>query len=127
MNSFEVEHSGRREALNTKKQLRQVLLELEHEPDPNIAVIHSSGDFLSISVMGLCALVRFTHSSGDPPYLSASTGETSDPDCTFEFLVGDTPTPVPTDRCIPIEGAMAIAEYFFDKGEIPRFVKWKED
>jgi hypothetical protein len=127
MRSIDVEQSGRRYVLNEVSQVGRLLHELKNEDDPNLDLINEQGDFLSISVRNGFALVRFTHASLDPPYFSASTGGQCSNEASFDFIVGDTPTPVPIDRRISLEVAIAIAEHFCETGEIPHFIEWKED
>jgi hypothetical protein len=69
------------------------------------------------------------HASLEPPYLSASAGSDrmSTDDEYFEFLIGDTPTPVPSDRSIPFDIMVKIAKHFYNSEAIPKWVEWIED
>jgi hypothetical protein len=121
------EHAGKRRKLTSRPELRRLLIQLQHDSDPNVELLNEQGDFLAISIKsGLC-LVRFTQASLDPPYFSASNGEVEAEGEYFEFVVGATATPVPTNRCIPLETAISLAEHFFDCGGIPSSVKWEKD
>lgn len=129
MSKWVIEYAESREAVHTAEQLCRRLLLLCDQVDPNLDLIHESGDYLSISVKGPWVLVRFTRGTLDPPYLSASVGAvTSDNDgAYFEFLIGDTPTPVPRDRCVSIKIMLRIAQYFFEHEALPDWIEWKED
>jgi hypothetical protein len=68
------------------------------------------------------------HSSidGKPPYLMA-VAEGMDPinECT-EYLIGNTPTPVPSRYCLPIETVREIALHFQRTGGRSTAVSWEE-
>jgi hypothetical protein len=43
-----------------------------------------------------------------------------------EFLIGNTPTPVPSRYCVPFDTLKDVAEYFQMTGERSSVVRWEE-
>jgi len=96
-----------------------------------------NGFTLDICLSRECGSIQHSASSGDTPYLLAvtpgsppisSAGEISHYASAFmadevngveplEFLVGGTPTPIPTRYCLPYELVRDIAVYFLKNGE----------
>jgi hypothetical protein len=109
-----------------ENDLRLMIRQLGSKTDPNATVYRENGDELTLSVRDGVVLILFHQASLDPPYLSASLGP-RDSGRYFEFIVGDTPTPVPEDRCIPFDVAEDIVLNFVRSGILPQGVNWIED
>lgn len=115
--------------VNSKREMLDAIERVASGDDPNIDFVDPlSGDVLSISIKEGLALVRFTSGTLNPPYLSASSStRRNGEDAYFEFLIGDTPTPVPADRCLELQTMRQIASYYFDERGLPNWVDWKVD
>lgn len=128
-----VEYQGRLENVEDVDQVLDRVNEVRRSSDPNIDLVTSAGDRLSVSLRDQLGLVRFSQQSLEPPYLSARRSESersqgpAPQSAYFEFLIGDTPTPVPVDRCLPLEKVKRIVEFFSQYGELPSWVDWVED
>jgi hypothetical protein len=126
MSFCEVEKSGHRLALQNESALQAMLRDIGAASDPNATVFRPNGDHLTVSVRDGLVLIVFHRASLEPPYLSASLGPPQNTRY-FEFLIGDTPTPVPADRCIPMETAEQVVLEFVRSDTLSPRVRWIED
>jgi hypothetical protein len=84
-----------------------------------------NGFMLTIGWAGDSGSVQFGHIDGSSPYMMAVGAEAEDSGF-IEFLVGNTPTPVPKRYCLPIKRVCEIAEYFLLHGNRSNDVQWEE-
>jgi hypothetical protein len=70
--------------------------------------------------------VQHSPADGDTPYLLAVAPEKFCEQEYVEFLVGDTPTPIPQRFCLPFEAVKRIAAYFIETGERSPAFSWEE-
>ncbi len=117
-------HSGRtwREPIETYAELRSKLERLRDERDPNLALVHQSGDSLRVSVRGPSALVQFIKAPAKLPCLTASVGPSRRG--YVEFIMGGTRTPVPKAIVIPFDLMERIFEHYFEHGTLPSWAIW---
>jgi Immunity protein Imm1 len=125
MNPCEIEIGDDRRTIQNENELRTLLRSIGSRPDPEVTVYNASGDDLFVAVRDEVALIVFHQASRDPPYFSASIGRRQAE--YYEFFVGDTPTPVPRDRCIPIGLMEQVVVEFVETGELSKIVNWIED
>ena len=124
---------GTSTTVTSSQQIYDTLTQLGAQQDPNIDLVQNGVGTLSISVKDGFALLRNESASLDPPYFSASVGtpvvpaSSLDADGNFNFLVGDTPTPVPPNRGVPIDTAVQVAQYYYQTGSLSPNVQWIED
>lgn len=112
--------------IKSDEHLKQVLLELPRRVDPNVEILHPNGDFLSVSARECFYFVMCTQRSLQPPYLAATwpqSGDENGPE--FDFLVADTPTPVPLRQCLPREVALRVCVDYLQTGSLPTWLQWE--
>jgi hypothetical protein len=72
--------------------------------------------------------VQFSTVDGAPPYLMAMRNDPEqegvEQNC-LDFLIGDTPTPVPRRYCLPMHKVVEIAANFLMQGERSTDVTWE--
>lgn len=118
----------RRARLDTVEGLHTWLAQLCGERDSNFFLTNNDmGDELTVLMDYPVAAISFMWAS-DRLSFSASTDPAfevvSDQDC-HESSVGDTPTPVPMDRCIPFDLMQKVVEYIFVNGSLPDWIAWR--
>src|SRR5687768_5007050 len=107
-----------------KNELRNVLKSfLVHRTRVVILKSPNSGS-LTIGLGEPYGFVEYINENSEPPYLVAAENEIESSGSLIEFDSGGTLTPVPRDRCLPIETVVAIAVYFFENRRLPEYVKW---
>jgi hypothetical protein len=79
---------------------------------------------LTLGIGKHVGFVQHGRSDGDTPYLVAVSPSEYEVDA--EFLVGDTPSPIPRRFCLPFEIVKEIAAYFIESGERSPAVAWEE-
>ena len=85
-----------------------------------------NGYKLTLGISKDVGFVQHGRADGDVPYLLAVAPENYWHKEYAEFLVGDTPTPIPQRFCLPFELVKQIAAYFVETGErSPAFI-WEE-
>ena len=119
--------------ITSAEQLRHLLDSLpEREDDPCVMLENSRRDWLLIGVRDQVGFVVFHPGKGNrAPTMSASTRkkpvDTRVAEEYFEFLVGGVATPIPTDRCLPMEKVISVAVFFYETGKLPKSVTWAVD
>jgi len=86
----------------------------------------SNGLRLLIGLANERAVVQFSSADGEPPYLMALDKNGAAEDGFIEFLVNDTPTPIPRRFCLPVETVRMIAIEFVSDGTQSSLVNWEE-
>ena len=79
-----------------------------------------------IGIGGLLGCVQHSTSDGNPPYLMAVADEGLSAKSEIEFLIGNTPTPIPIRYCTSFEKTKQIAIYFFKTGKRDPSISWEE-
>lgn len=101
-------------------RIREAFVELEGE----------NGYKLTIGIADTIACVQHSRIDGELPYLVAvaPTNNISDDhdEDYVEFLIGNTPTPIPTRNCISLELLKPIAIEFLTTGNRLETIRWEE-
>ena len=115
------------EPVRSEEGLRRTLLQLPSKKDRNLELWHESDDHLNVSVEGELAFVQWTKGAyGDgAPYMTTWTKKKASD--YVEFLVGDTPTPIESGRCVPIETMVRVVLHYYNHRELlrERGLTWK--
>lgn len=85
-----------------------------------------NGYKLTLGIGKEVCFVQHGPSNGDPPYLLALGPQDFWKHECADFLVGDTPSPIPQRFCLPFEMAIDIVAYFLETGERCPAVCWEE-
>jgi hypothetical protein len=89
-----------------------------------------NGYKLTIGIASTIGCVQHSRIDGELPYLVAvaPTNNTSDDQDQeyVEFLIGNTPTPIPTRNCISLELLKPIAIEFLTTGNRLETIRWEE-
>lgn len=112
--------------VHNRKELFR-LLDSAQDREPFGCELVGENDFkLTLGIGQDIGFVQHSPSDGSTPYLMAVAREKCREQDHAEFLVGNTPTPVPRRYCIPFEAMKEIAAYFIETGERSPAVSWEE-
>jgi Immunity protein Imm1 len=89
-------------------------------------LVGENGYKLTLGIGNKVGFVQHSPSDGDTPYLLALAPEKHCDQEYAEFLVGDTPTPIPGRFCLPLDKVKDIAAYFVETGGRSPVVSWEE-
>jgi hypothetical protein len=89
-------------------------------------LVGGNGFTLLIGVAPDSGCVQHSPSNGDTPHLMAVGTDQGGRSSFKEFLMGNTPTPVPVRYLLPWERAASIALYFMRTGQRDPNVHWEE-
>jgi hypothetical protein len=89
-------------------------------------LIGANGYILVVGIGGPVGCVQYSRSDGDPPYLVAVAPNPIAEDEYIDFLIGNTPTPIPVRHIFPFEKVKEIARYFQETGARSATVSWEE-
>lgn len=106
--------------------LSELLDQLKDRPPFFCNLIGQDGHTVLLGIGGPRGCVQYSRTDGAPPYLMAIS---RDPEVSrefFEFLIGNTPSPVPSRYCPPFDTVKNIATYFQMTGERSPAVSWEE-
>jgi hypothetical protein len=81
---------------------------------------------LLIGIGNEVGCVQYSACDGSPPYLMATIERDTENNGYFEFLIGNTPTPVPRRYCIPFDLMKQIASSFIETGLPDSSIHWEE-
>lgn len=119
----------RPEKLATWEQARSAVMHLVKEPNPSLLLVEDTGAFFTVGVRDDQAFVVH-HPPSRSPAVSASLDPAFKPgtDADYvEFMVGGTKTPIPKDRCVPLQTALRILEEYWKGGRLSGSVSWVQD
>ena len=85
-----------------------------------------NGYKLLIGIGRTVGCVQYSRSDGDTPYLMAVAFNPHARVENFEFLAGNTPTPVSGRYILPLEQVKKITQYFRETGARSASVSWEE-
>jgi hypothetical protein len=116
------------EQIDNEQTLKEFLI-LKRSQDPQVLLLEIPDlGILTIGIGPQCGFVEYMSSSKEPPYLLALESEINLPkDEFFEFDSGGTLTPIPGDKCIPVELVIRVAMDFYINKKLPDYVKWEEE
>jgi len=112
--------------IHDRWELLAVLDRLQDREPFGSELVGDNGYKLTLGIGGKIGFVQHSPSDGDTPYLLAVTPEKQCQQEYVEFLIGDTPTPIPRRFCIPFEMVKKIAAHFIETGERSPTVSWEE-
>ena len=104
-------------------RLRSVLQRARGRSPHFVELISDNGSQLLLGLGGHEGCVQFSI-SGEPPYLMAVSDQ-PDSEGELEFLIDDTPSPVPRRYCLPYEAVREIAEAFVQTGQRKADAIWE--
>jgi hypothetical protein len=81
---------------------------------------------LTLGVGQNVGFVQHSAVNGDAPYLLAVAPGKCCEQAYVEFLIGNTPTTVPQQFCLPFQTVKEIAAYFLETGERSPLVAWED-
>ena len=111
--------------LSEGSELTEVFKAAEHRQPFFIELKGVNQRNLLVGLGETTGCVQLSNDTGEPPYLMATTDEPIEDDYT-EFLIGDTPTPIPRRYCMPLEIVREVVRYFIDNGSESPSVKWEQ-
>jgi hypothetical protein len=112
--------------INDALELRRALGDVRARPPFFAELLGDNGFKLLLGVGMPEGCVQFSAADGSPPYFMAIAPSADDRDGTVEFLLGDTPSPVPRRYCLAYEDALDIAATFVPTGQRKSDVRWEE-
>lgn len=84
-----------------------------------------NGAVLTVGLAETCGSVQYTQEPGLPPYWLA-VNEAPHEDAYVDFLVGSTPTPVPSRYCLPLHEVRMIVHEFLASGSRAETIEWEQ-
>ena len=107
-------------------ELRALLETMRDRPPFFAELIGDNGFKLLLGLGGGEGCVQFSPLDGSPPYLTTVGSDLPVPGEVMEFLISDTPTPVPRRFCVPYETVLQVADAFVLTGSRRGDVRWEE-
>jgi hypothetical protein len=94
---------------------------------PFFCELVGDGDYrLLVGLGGSLGCVQYSRQDGNAPYLMATTEVAKLNNQHVEFLIGNTPTPVPARYCLPFDVVKKISIHFLNTGDPEPAVTWEE-
>jgi len=87
-------------------------------------LVGDGGHTLLLGLGSADGCVQFSSADGQPPYLMVLRDKPV-PEGEQEFVIGNTPTPIPKRFCLPMREVARIAAAFVRTGERPSTVEWE--
>ncbi len=114
--------------IKTEEDLKNELQSTFNREGNRAIILQSpkSGELL-IGVGNQYGFVEYSTNSKELPYLIATDRDNIKPDDFYEFDSGGTPTPIPSDKCLPYDLVIEIAIFFFQNQKIPNNIKWEKE
>jgi RHS repeat-associated protein len=113
-------------AVDSAEALRSIVHDMQRRPPFLSELIGTNGRKLLLGLGSADGCVQFSSTDGAPPYLMALQKGPKPEEGEQNFLMGDTPTPVPRRYCLPMETVTEIAAVFLESGELASNVEWEE-
>lgn len=116
--------------LSGKEDLLRWLQQLCDEGDANFHMKEEdTGDEITVLMKAPSSVVILNPGRGgdswsaslDPRFYPKSAADW------HEFELGSTPTPIPTDRCLPLETMRRVVVHFYEHGSRPDWISWRYD
>jgi hypothetical protein len=109
----------------TGAELSDIVDHLSHRPPFFCELIGANGCKLLIGIAKAVGCVQYSTSDGSPPYLMALSDRALDNHTFVEFLIGNTPTPVPARYCVPFDTVKRVAAWFVETGLRDSRICWE--
>jgi hypothetical protein len=88
-------------------------------------LIGENGGRLLLGLGSSDGCAQFSSTDGEPPYMMA-VGNKPEEEGEQDFLIGNTPSPVPRRYCLPMRMVAEIAAEFLKSGERLLELEWEE-
>ena len=108
------------------EEISKVIDEARVRPPFFAELISDAGYTMLLGISPRLGCAQLSPNDGAPPYLMALAKSAAESDAHVEFLVANTPTPVPMRYCLPIDDIKRIAEHFLERGARDPSVDWEE-
>jgi hypothetical protein len=112
--------------LATEGELSSLIEGLRSRPPFFCELIGENEFKLLVGIGHDVGCIQHSSCDGNPPYLMATSNSVFNPNDCVEFLIGNTPTPVPRCYCLPMELVKQITNHFVETGERRANVHWEE-
>lgn len=113
-------------AINDRNHLLGIIDSFAERPPFFCELVGENGCNLLLGVGGPIGCAQFSRQDGSTPYLMATTSASKGKNEAVDFLIGDTPTPVPGRYCLPFALVREIAFYFQETGGRNPIVDWEQ-
>jgi immunity protein Imm1 of predicted polymorphic toxin system len=113
-------------AIQERRQLIEVFQGLQNRKPLFCEFFGGNGYKLLVGVAGAIGCAQYSSIDGSPPYLMAMPRNGKLEEGYQEFLLADTPTPVPKRYCMQLEAIIEIVEFFRQTGKVSPEVSWEE-
>jgi hypothetical protein len=122
------DHSSRLDGatVHDRKELFALLDSIRDRQPFGCELVGENDYKLTLGIGEHIGFVQHSPADGDTPYLLAVAPEKCCEQEYVEFLVGDTPTPIPQRFFLPFEAVKRIAAYFIETGERSPAFSWEE-
>jgi hypothetical protein len=112
--------------ITNKIELDEALEKLGNREPFSFELVGENGYKLLVGFGKAIGCVQHSRTDGDTPYLMAVAPGAWEAKDYFEFLAGDTPTPISKRYCMPWEQVRQIANYFLETGDRSPDISWEE-
>jgi hypothetical protein len=112
--------------IDENKKLLEFLDRLDERPAFCCELVGANGYKLLLGVGGPLGCAQFSHESGAPPYMMATTTGSKGRNEDVVFLIGGTPSPIPGRYCLPQVVIKEVAMHFQATGSMSPAVEWEE-
>lgn len=103
------------------------VLDSVQDREPFVCELEGDNGFkLMLGIGKEVGCVQHSPSNGDVPYLMALAPGDHEEEEYVEFMMGNTPSPIPKRNVLPFETVKEIAAYFVETGERWPDVAWEE-
>ena len=112
--------------IKSKTELDGALEKLGNREPFVFELVGENGYKLLVGLGKAIGCVQHSRTDGDTPYLVAVAPGVWEVEDYFEFLAGDTATPISKRYCMPWEQVRQIATYFLETGDRSPDISWEE-
>jgi Immunity protein Imm1 len=92
-----------------------------------LELIGSGANNLLVGIAANSACIQHSRKDGIPPYFMATEmKDQTNEERSMNFLINNTPTPISTRYCLPIELARHVVAQFVESGRRSDLVRWEE-
>ncbi len=123
---FDSYHDKEAMHITREEEIRETLNSFLKYGTRVVILESSSAGSLTIGIGEPYGFVQFIGKNNEPPYLVATEFEIENSSSFLEFDSGGTMSPIPMSKCLLFNRVIEIAEYFYKKKELPKFVNWRE-
>jgi hypothetical protein len=107
-------------------QLLEIIDGLLERPPFICELVGDNGFGLSFGIGRPIGCAQYRSTDGRPPYFVTTSGDADIAEDEFEFLMGDTLTPISGRYCIKFDLLKEVAAHFQETGQRSTLVEWEE-